>query len=236
VIVTVSNDYHLHALMNGLKGRFVYYWFSPAQRDGFDELSQPALPARSLRLIVDRVHLPPDRSGREVEFWLNTHLHRHYAEWVGEGYEVYSYLYPPEEMPLREVEYRWAARMTMSAVGMTPLVIAPGEPVWLEFHCGARKRPRNDFDIFVQFLDSDGHFINGTDGPPQFGAAPTSSWRPGDTVVDRRAFYVPEGARPGKYQVIAGFYRKGKRNPVSDGSGQKLGTHIELGQVEVVGE
>ena len=66
-----------------------------------------------------------------------------------------------------------------------PVVIAPGEPAWLEFHCSALEEPDADYDIFVRFLAPDGHFVNGTNGPPQFGAALTSGWRLGETQVAR---------------------------------------------------
>jgi len=233
-IVTISNDFHLNVLLNGFKGRFVHYWLSPVQADRLEQVIRPPFPVHSLRLIVDKVHMQPDHSGRDAEFWLNANLHRYFVDWVGSGYEVYSYLYPPDEMPLRQAEYQWPAGMAMSAYGMTPLVVAPGEPVWLEFHYSATHKPDADYDVFVQFLAPDGHFVNGTDGPPQFGARLTSRWKPGEVIVDRRAFFVPDGTRLGTYRVIGGFYRKGERQPVFDKSGRALGTHVELGNVEVV--
>jgi len=238
VIVTVSNDFHVNVLLNYFKGRFVHYWISPMQTDGFEGLLAPAgafppLSARSLRLIVDRVHIQPDRSGRDAEFWLNAHLHRYFVDWVGGGYQVYSYLYPLDEMPLQPVDYRWSDGLKMMAYGMTPRVVVPGEPVWLEFHCAAWQLPNADYDIFVQFLSPDQEYVNGTDGPPQFGARLTSRWKPGETIVDRRAFFVPGDAASGTYRVIAGFYANGQRQPVYAGTGRLLGTHIELGTVEV---
>jgi hypothetical protein len=238
VIVTVSNDFHVNVLLNYFKGRFVHYWISPMQTDGFEGLLAPAgafppLSARSLRLIVDRVHIQPDRSGRDAEFWLNAHLHRYFVDWVGGGYQVYSYLYPLDEMPLQPVDYRWGDGLKMMAYGMTPRVVVPGEPVWLEFHCAAWQPPNADYDIFVQFLSPDKEYVNGTDGPPQFGASLTSRWKPGETIVDRRAFFVPGDAAPGTYRVIAGFYANGQRQPVYNGTGRLLGTHIELGTIEV---
>jgi hypothetical protein len=232
-IVTVSNEFHLNVLMNDLKGRFIHHWLSPLQEDEFDVLLDPPFSARSLSLIVDRVHLPPGESAQAVEFWLNARLYRYFVDWVGSGYQVYSYLYPPPEGSLTQVDYRWAAGMAMTGFVMTPLRAAPGEPVWIELHCSAEQVPDADYDVFVQFLAPDGHFVNGTDGPPQFGARPTSGWQPGEAVIDRRAFFVPEDASPGVYRVIAGFYRGNERQPVFDGAGRPIGTHIELGRIEV---
>ncbi|MBN1579206.1 MAG: hypothetical protein JXA89_00780 [Anaerolineae bacterium] len=239
VIATVSNDVHLSVLLNYFKGEFVYYWFSPAQTEGFDALMHPPLSDEtSVRLIVDRVHMPPEYSGRDLELWLNTYLHRYFVDWVGGGYEVYSYLYPPQEMSLSEVSYRWQPGMAMSAFGMvTPdgasRLVKPGEPVWLTFHCLAWQPIKADYDIFVQFLSPTGTYVNGTDGAPQFGATMTSWWLPGETIVDRRAFFVPEDAAPGEYSVIAGFYANGERQPLVDAFGNDLRTHIVLGRIQV---
>lgn len=232
-VVTVSNDFHLNVLLNYFKGSFVHHWLSPMQTDGFEALieSQPGASsvARRLSLIVDRVHIPPEASGRDAELWLNAHLHRYMVDWVGGGYEVYSYLYPPDEMPVQTVDYRWLPGMALQGVGLTPRKVQPGDPVWLEFQFTALHKIVGRYDIFVQFLSPDGVYVNGTDGPPQFGAAMTSWWQPGDTVIDRRAFFVPADAPPGEYRVIAGFYADGERLPVFDADGGELGTQIDLG-------
>ena len=233
VIVTVSNEYHLNLLLSSFKGHFVHYWFSPLQQSGFESLLYPPLKARELRLIVDRVHLPPESSGRELELWLDARLYRYFVDWVGDGYQVYSYLYPPAEMPLRAVDYRWGAGMRMMAQGITPHVLSPGDPLWVELHFTAHRRPPADYDIFLQLLAPDGHFVNGTDGPPQFGGAPTSRWQPGSMVVDRRAVFVPANASPGTYRLVVGFYRDGVREQVYDGDGHLVGGCVDLGTVDL---
>jgi hypothetical protein len=233
VIVTVSNDFHLNVLLDGFKGRFVYHWLSPLQSEGFEDLVQAPFPARSLRLIVDRVHAARGYSAGAAELWLNAHLYRYYVDWLGSGYQVYSYLYPPpDRVPVEVVDWTWEAGMTMSGYGMTPRVVAPGEPMWLEFHCSAAQSPGADYDIFVQLLAPDGRFVNGTDGAPQFGGRPTSGWQPGEGIVDRRAVFVPADSSPGAYRVIAGFYRGGERQPLVSGGAAAL-DHVELGEILV---
>jgi hypothetical protein len=234
VIVTVSNDFHVNVLLDGFKGRFVHHWLSPLQEGGLEMLLRPSLPAQSLHLIVDSVHMPPDQTGRAIELWLNARLYRYATDWVGGGYGVYSYLYPPQDPALSPVDYRWSDGMAMLSVGLTPDVVKPGEPLWTTLRFSAFERPRADYDLFVQLLAPDGRFVNGIDGPPQFGAALTSSWQPDGVVVDRRALLVPEGAPEGTYRVVAGFYRGNERQAVVGGEGQVLGTHVELGEIKVI--
>jgi hypothetical protein len=240
-IVTVSNEFHINVLLDGFKGCFVHHWLSPMQEDGFEVLAKPAqykmqplASVQRLYLVVDRVHLPADRSGREARLWLDTRMHRFAADWVGGGYEVYGYLYPtPLDDTLVEVDYRWAAGMEMSAYRPVPGNAAPGDLVRLTFRLSADQELDADYDMFLQLLGPDGRFVDGIDGPPQFGAAPTSRWEPGQVIVDRRAVRVPEDAPEGTYRVIAGFYRGGERQALVDGDGRPVGTHLELGEIEV---
>jgi hypothetical protein len=232
-IVTISNDFHINVLLDGFKGQFVHYWLSPVQVDGFEELIWPSSSAQSLYLVVDRVHMPVGHSGRDVELWLNARLFRCGVEWVGGGYEVYSYLYPPDDLALMPVDYRWSAGMAMLSAGVAPGSVEPGEPIWVESRLSATENPDADYDLFVQLLAPDEHFVAGIDGAPQFGAALTSWWEPGEVVVDRRALFVPGNAPAGTYRVIAGFYRGDERQVLIGDDGQVLGTHVELGQVHV---
>jgi hypothetical protein len=232
-VITVSNDFHLNILSDGFKGRFIHYWLSPEQLEEFDAVLRPPFPVTRYRLIVDRVHMPTELSGREIEMWLNARLHRFAADWVGGGYEVFGYLTPRPDVVLEPVFYQSASGLQLLAYGMAPRTVRAGDPVWLTLECSSAQVQEENYDIFVQLLAPDGHFVNGTDGPPQFGAKPTSRWEPGVTIVDRRAVFVPEGAPAGVYRIIAGFYRNGERQALSDGLGQFVGTHVELGEIVV---
>lgn len=227
VVVTVSNEFLLYPLLDRLKGRFVHYWLSPVEVDGFERLLTPSFPAQRLRLIVDRVHMQPDHAPHAAEYWLNAHLYQYYAEWVGSAYHVYGYLYPPQELSWEVVDFRWDAGMAMSAYALIPRTLAPGEPLWVAFRLTAAGPVREEYDLFLQLLAPDGAYLNGTDGAPQFGAAPTTRWATGETIVDRRACFVPAGAAAGVYHVVAGFYRGGERATLAGG------THVDLGTIEV---
>jgi hypothetical protein len=143
---------------------------------------------------------------------------------------VYGYLYPPPDLPWQSVDLRWDAGMAMSAFALTPRVVVAGEPVWVAFRLSAAAPVGADYDLFLQLLALDGSYLNGTDGAPQFGAAPTGDWASGEEVVDRRACFVPAGAPAGTYRVVAGFYRAGERASLV---GAAAGTQVELGTIQV---
>ena len=173
--------------------------------------------------------MPAGQTGREAEFFLNANLYRYAANWVGSGYEVYRYLFSPDEMPLSKGSARWAAGMSMLGSGLAPLTVAVGEPVRVELRFGSVNKPAADYDLFVQLLAPDGRLVQGMDGPPQFGARNTSRWEPGEIVVDRRAVVVPEGSPAGTYRVIAGFYDRAGRQPLLDSTGQVSGSMSSWG-------
>jgi len=238
VIITVSNEFHLNLLLNYLKGHFIYHWLSPAQVEGFEPLLESSLSDGRVSLIVDRVHIQPDQTGREMEWWLNRHLYRYLAEWAGSGYELYHYLCPDSQLAAESTSYRWGEAIELRELAWGPRTVHPGQPVRLEFTFYAAIPVDNDYSLFVQLLSPDGTFVVGTDGAPQFGAAPTSTWAAGDEITDRRAFFVPADASPGRYTLIAGLTSTTTplaacRLPVRNAVGQLLGDHLLLGPVEV---
>jgi len=44
------------------------------------------------------------------------------------------------------------------------------------------------------------------DGPPAGGARPTTSWRPGEVILDPREIVLPADLAPGTYAVLVGLY------------------------------
>jgi hypothetical protein len=67
------------------------------------------------------------------------------------------------------------------------------------------RRPEKDYTIFAQLLDLDQNLATSFDRPPLDGAYPTSTWLPGQTIVDPR--YVPlKDVTPGEYRLIVGLY------------------------------
>jgi len=88
-----------------------------------------------------------------------------------------------------------------------------------------------DYTAFVQLLQN-GHLIAQDDAPPGTRYLPTSSWRPGDVIVDEHYLELDELYREDKpgQQVIAGLYELPSLNRLSvlDDNGQPRGDYILL--------
>ncbi|MDO8672734.1 MAG: hypothetical protein Q7O66_15085, partial [Dehalococcoidia bacterium] len=58
----------------------------------------------------------------------------------------------------------------------------------------------------IQLLNSAGQLVAQNDSPPQAGEAPTTSWVPGEVVIDEHRLSIPATLPDGEYTVIAGVY------------------------------
>ena len=82
-----------------------------------------------------------------------------------------------------------------------------------------------DYTVFVHFLGPDGRLHGQVDRFPAGGSAPTTSWAPGQVIVDELVLPVDADAPPGAYQIAVGMYdaASGDHLPVSSSSGRTLG-------------
>ena len=78
--------------------------------------------------------------------------------------------------------------------------------------------------LFVHLLGPDGRLHGQVDVIPGGGEAPTSSWAPGQVIVDRISLPVASDAPTGDYQIAMGFYDPayGHRLPITDDQGRPL--------------
>jgi hypothetical protein len=82
------------------------------------------------------------------------------------------------------------------------------------------------YKVFVHFLDRTNHVAAQHDDFPVGGDRPTTSWIPGEIIVDRYDVPIPADLPPGRYTLEVGFYDPvtGRRlGPVvtTDGASQK---------------
>ncbi|MEA3344988.1 MAG: hypothetical protein U9Q78_01865 [Chloroflexota bacterium] len=232
IVATVSNEFEHSLVMNFLKGHFVHYWYSPAQEGEFDDILSSPIPARRLWLVVDRIHLQPDHSGQHLEWWLNKRAYRYEATWMGTGYQVFGYFLPRRPLSVRRMSCLWRDGIELVGFAQGAERVEAGDILPLQFHFLAREEMDRDYALFVHLLSPDGETIDGPDGEPLFGALPTSAWRTGQEILDRRALLIPKDLEPGEYQIEIGFYNSEGRLPMSEADGDR-GDKIYVGEVHV---
>lgn len=106
--------------------------------------------------------------------------------------------------------------------------LAPGDTLPVTLYWQAEAEMDIEYTIFVQLLNSDWQVVAQQDLPPQAGAAPTTTWLPGEILADAFTLPLPEDLAGGDYRLIAGMYdpATGSRVSVSTGS-----DFVDLGTV-----
>jgi hypothetical protein len=88
------------------------------------------------------------------------------------------------------------------------------------------------YKVTVQLLAPDGSLVSQHDAEPGGNLALTTTWTPGQTVIDLHGLIVPPDRAPGQYTVIVGMYDLNApldRLPVT-GSGD----HLKLASLEII--
>lgn len=110
--------------------------------------------------------------------------------------------------------------------------VAPGDLLLIELRWESLQAVAENYHVFVHLLDGHGDKIDQRDGQPVQWMRPTSSWQPGDEIIDHYGMLLPVDTFEGVYQIVVGLYDpvSGQRLPVSAGPGDYT---VELGPVEV---
>jgi hypothetical protein len=87
-----------------------------------------------------------------------------------------------------------------------------------------------DYTIFVHLTGPDGVIATQSDAPPGDPFFPTSTWLPGDMVVDPHVLTLPADAPPGDYSLLVGVYHEptDERLQAVDAQGTPLGDAVLL--------
>lgn len=108
--------------------------------------------------------------------------------------------------------------------------LAGADALSVTLYWQAEAEMETNYTVFVQLLNSDWWVVAQQDLQPQAGAAPTTTWLPGEILADVYTLSLPDNLPPGNYQLIAGMYDSttGGRMPVSTG-----GDFVDLGRVTI---
>ncbi|MGC8879506.1 MAG: glycosyltransferase family 39 protein [Anaerolineae bacterium] len=161
--------------------------------------------------------LPIDRV---LEGWLAAHGYPAWQSWLGRqrmalyatetAFEIVeqSIGVTFEESADRRLELlRTAAPVQSVAAGD----VAPFALIWQ-----TNNHLAYDYQVSVRLINSRGERYVQADWPPLAAGGGTSTWQPGQAVIDRRGLWLPADIPPGRYQVQLAVYEPG--------NGRQLGT------------
>jgi hypothetical protein len=154
----------------------------------------------------------------------------------------YAWVYQglPEEPTSNQIQNQLAARLGegihLLGYDLEATSLHPGETVEFQLYWRSESVVDRDYAVFVHLMDGTGNLLAQDDGPPAGGNRPTSSWRAGELIVDRREFALPQDAPVGDYVISIGMYTLAtlERLPALGEDGQRLPQdRIDIAEISV---
>jgi hypothetical protein len=107
---------------------------------------------------------------------------------------------------------------------------SPGSKLPVTLYWQAQAEMQTSYTVFVQLLNGQNQVLAQVDTLPLAGAAPTTTWLPGEILTDPYHLSLPPDLPSGPYRLITGLYNaaSGERLPVSSQA-----DFVELSQVTV---
>lgn len=110
--------------------------------------------------------------------------------------------------------------------------VKPGETLPLTLYWQGVAPLEKSWKVFVHLIDASDQIISQQDQIPGAGQFPTSSWLPGEYLIDKYRLSIPAGSRPGSgYRLRVGLYDANdfSRLPVTE-TGQIINDHLVLAE------
>ncbi len=194
---------------------------------------------RLYALFWGEVERDPERL---VERWLDANAFKAGEEWVGDVRFV-TYAVAPE--PAGEMAVELGAQFgpaitlagyTLQGAGPQNIAAAPGDIVQVTLFWRTAQLLAQRYKVFLHLLPEVGPPLAQRDAEPIGNLAPTTTWQPGQVVVDNHGLLLPMGLPAGQYELRVGLYALEDatlRLPVRLPTGEAAGDSLLLGVVTV---
>ncbi|HZY43263.1 MAG TPA: glycosyltransferase family 39 protein [Anaerolineae bacterium] len=115
-----------------------------------------------------------------------------------------SFDLPPPQYPI-SITFSDPA-ITLIGADYSATTLHAGDQLPLTLYWQAAATTDTRYNVFVHFETLDGRVITQIDSQPQGSGMPTTSWAPGQSILDVYPFTLPADTPPGAYQIVVGMY------------------------------
>ena len=164
-----------------------------------------------------------------LEGWLATHAYPAWQSWLGRQRMALYATATAFEMVERSLDIAFeespGKRLELRRIAMPALPVAAGDVAPFALTWQTTDQLANNYQVSMRLSNALGERYAQADWPPLAAEGGTATWRPGQTVADRRALWLPVDTPPGHYQVQLAVYELG--------SGQQLGMPQTVAALDV---
>lgn len=179
----------------------------------------------------------PDPEG-VVEGWLNQHTFKTDERWYGSvRLATYSSQLNNNETSTT-VNAQFGDSIVLESYSLASTIFHPGDIVQLSLLWTTTSPLNTRYKVFVHIYDDmTTPPIAQHDSSPVGGLRPTSTWIPGETVVDNHGVMLPINLSPRHYQVLVGLYNSetGARLQPILNNPENI-DYLRLGEISVAGQ
>ncbi|MDO8691318.1 MAG: glycosyltransferase family 39 protein [Dehalococcoidia bacterium] len=178
-------------------------------------------------------YMPPDFDGANaIEGWLRRNAFPLQTKWV-ENVTFTYFSFPEDNAQPKPGEWGPATfENGIKLLGYQARVLPWGDRNLLQVTLlwQADRKVEQPYTVFVHAVDGAGQQLGQGDSEPVGGLSPTTTWKPGEMVLDRHGAALPQAFRKEGSRLEVGIYdlKSGKRLQVLDEKGQAGGTALVL--------
>jgi hypothetical protein len=171
---------------------------------------------------------------KRIESWLAQHAYKASDRWYGDvRLATYGVAPLPGQADVN-LDALFGEAMRLRGIALQDHDLAPGDILPVTLLWQAEGAIDQSYKITLQLLDEGGKLAAQIDTVPRDGLAPTTSWQPGEELVDRYGVLLPTDLPPGRYRLIVAVYHAatGERLAVVADE-QHVGDHLLVSEVIV---
>ncbi len=144
---------------------------------------------------------------RLIERWLDAHAFKATENWYGDVRFV-TYAVPSAPAPEMEtaVNLPFGESITLNGYTLGQTSLQPGDIVEVTLFWQTAVLLQNRYKVFLHLLNEDGNLVSQRDSEPGGGLALTTTWQPGEVVLDNHGLLIPSDLPPGSYRLVLGLY------------------------------